>query len=96
MNEPFPVTLLLSAVRLYLALGAAFALAFVLFGVQRIDPAARRSSIGFRVLILPGVVLLWPLLTARWLGGRVTPSECNAHRLAAHQRRRGAGTEGAA
>jgi hypothetical protein len=86
VSEPLAVTLLLAGVRLYLLLGTLFALPFVLFGVQRVDPAARQGSYGFRLIIVPGVVLLWPLLAARWLRGRTTPGECNAHRVAAAAR----------
>ncbi|MDJ0864966.1 MAG: hypothetical protein QNK03_02585 [Myxococcota bacterium] len=86
MTEPLAVTLLLGGVRLYLALGAAFALAFALFGVQRVDPTARHGSIGFRLVILPGVALLWPLLALRWWRGAGPPAECNAHRIAARAR----------
>jgi hypothetical protein len=67
----------------YLALGALFALAFVLVLAPRLDPAARGSSIGFRVVIFPSVTLLWPLLASRWLRGRSKPTECNAHRRCA-------------
>ena len=51
----------------YGILGLAFALPFVWRGVDRIDPAAREGSLGFRLLILPGVAALWPLLLFRWL-----------------------------
>jgi hypothetical protein len=65
----------------YVALGAAFAVPFVALGVQRVDPAAAGASWGFRLLILPGTVLLWPLLLGRWASGSVTPPvESNAHR----------------
>lgn len=50
----------------YLALGLVFALAFALRGITVIDPATRRSSIGFRLLMIPGAVALWPLLLRRW------------------------------
>jgi hypothetical protein len=51
----------------YLLLGIGFGSAFVAFGVQRLDPAARATSYLFRLLILPGAVALWPLLAAKWL-----------------------------
>lgn len=55
----------------YAALGLAFGLPFVTFGIGRLDPNARGSGPGFRMLVLPGVVALWPLLLRRWLlGGR--------------------------
>jgi hypothetical protein len=52
----------------YACAGVAFAAAFVTLGVARIDPVAKRAGWGFRLLILPGSVALWPLLAARWLG----------------------------
>ena len=51
----------------YVALGLVFAIAFVTTGVGRVDPVAKRSGIGFRMIILPGVAALWPLLLARWI-----------------------------
>ena len=54
---------------LYAALGVAFGIPFVLAGVQRIDPVAKGAGAGFRLIILPGVVALWPALLLRWLGG---------------------------
>lgn len=68
-------------VGLYLALGLVVALPFVIKGAQRVDPAAREGTWGFRVLIFPGAVALWPLLLKRWLGGTDRPpAERNAHR----------------
>lgn len=51
----------------YAAAGIAFALAFIAFGARRIDPGAAAGTVGFRILILPGVAALWPLLAWRWL-----------------------------
>jgi hypothetical protein len=68
----------------YAALGLLFAPFFVLRGVDRIDPSARGASWGFRLLIVPGVVALWPYLALRWLrGAHAPPEEVNAHRVAA-------------
>lgn len=51
----------------YLAAGGVFALLFFARGgLGRVDPAAGGSSRGFRVLILPATVALWPLLLRRW------------------------------
>ena len=52
------------------SLGLLFAIPFVWRGVDRIDPDARAGSIGFRALILPGAVALWPVLLRRWLAAR--------------------------
>lgn len=48
------------------ALGALSWIAFAFFGGPRVVPGMKGSSIAFRVMILPGVVLLWPLVLWRW------------------------------
>ena len=74
--------LLVVGLGLYLAVGLLFAIAFVLFGAGRLDPAARQGTWGFRLLILPGSAALWPWLALRWARRRA-PEPCDAHRLAA-------------
>jgi hypothetical protein len=76
-----------AAAALYLICGLLFAAPFLLVGVGRIDPHAAHGSWGFRILIAPGTVLLWPLLFKRWIRGqRTPPEERNAHRQAAKGR----------
>jgi len=58
---------ILAVAGIYGGIGLLFGLAFVALGIQRIDPAARGTSWGFRLLVLPGVVALWPFLALRWL-----------------------------
>lgn len=68
----------------YLLCGVIFAVPFVIAGVGRIDPHAQHGSWGFRILIAPGTILLWPLLASRWVRGvRAPPEEGTAHRCAA-------------
>lgn len=55
---------------LYLALGLAFAVPFAWRWVGKLDPVAASGTRGFRLLILPGAVALWPLLAARLLARR--------------------------
>jgi hypothetical protein len=74
------VRTLLGIGQVYLVLGALFALAFVTVLGPRLDPAVRTSSLGFRLVILPSLTLLWPLLFSRWVRGRGRPTECTAHR----------------
>jgi hypothetical protein len=66
--------LFLTVLAAYLLAGLLFGIVFVTFGVARIDPAARGTSVAFRALILPGAVAVWPLLAAKWIrrGGRPT------------------------
>jgi hypothetical protein len=79
--------LIVGALAAYLAAGILFAAAFVIAGVDKVDPAARGATTGFRVLIVPGSALLWPLLARRWLAGAShPPAERNAHRNAARAR----------
>ncbi|MDZ7267946.1 MAG: hypothetical protein ONB48_10410 [candidate division KSB1 bacterium] len=80
----------------YLAFGLAFALPFLTIGVNKIDAAARGAGWGFRLIIIPGTIALWPLLLWRWLAGAKTPpEENNPHRAAARQRSAPAGKEAA-
>jgi hypothetical protein len=56
-----------AALEAYVLAGVLFAAGFVLFGVHRVDPVAQHAPAGFRLIIIPGVAALWPLLLARWL-----------------------------
>jgi hypothetical protein len=74
-------SILVAALGVYLACGLVFAVPFVLVGVNRIDPHAKPGTWGFRLLMLPGTVFLWPLLLRRWMSGAGEPPvERNAHR----------------
>ena len=64
-----------------------YALAGLLFGVlfipraaARMDPGLTHAPIAVRLLILPGVIALWPLLAVRWAKGASAPIERNPHR----------------
>lgn len=80
---------IVTALGVYLILGALFAVPFSRRGVGRIDPAAVDGTWGFRLLIVPGVVALWPWLAWRWLRHSPPPEERNAHRRAARPRSAG-------
>src|SRR2546428_13661313 len=75
---------LLITTGIYLLFGLLFAIPFVLVGAGKIDPHAAHGSWGFRVLIIPGTMFLWPLLAHRWMKGiHEPPEENNPHRRAA-------------
>jgi hypothetical protein len=59
---------LLGALGLYAAIGVVTAVAFVSCGVTRALPTPTTVSLGARLLLLPGSVLLWPYILRRWLG----------------------------
>jgi len=61
------VTIILYIVAVYLALGFLFMIPFVIKGVDRIDENAHGSSIGFRMIIIPGVIVFWIVLLKKWL-----------------------------
>ena len=50
----------------YSLCGLAVGVPFVLRGVNRVDASATGASIGFRLIILPGTVALWPLMAVKW------------------------------
>jgi hypothetical protein len=85
-----PVSLargLVLVLSVYVLAGLAFAPWFAWRGVNRIDPHAHGATVGFRLVILPGVTALWPLLVWRLLAGHTAPpEERNAHRRAARRR----------
>lgn len=71
---------------IYVLLGIVFALCFIFAGIERVDAAAKQSAWGFRLMIVPGVIALWPLLAVRWMrGAGHPPLEQNAHRQAARE-----------
>lgn len=58
-------------IAIYFAVGAAVGLPFIAFGLSRLDHAAKGASRGFRLVVAPGVIALWPVILIRWLSGRV-------------------------
>ena len=57
--------ILFGAFVLYLAVGLLIGLAFVIFGVVRVQ--AMPVTLGARILFLPGATALWPFVLSRWL-----------------------------
>ncbi len=56
---------ILTGARIWLEIGAVVALLFLTVGIDRIDPDARGSYV-FRPLLVPAVLLIWPLVLWRW------------------------------
>jgi len=57
--------LILLLTKIWGAVGALAALAFLSFGIDRLDDDARGAYV-FRLLIVPGILLIWPLVLWRW------------------------------
>lgn len=74
---------IVDAVTGYLACGTVFAVLFVWRWVGYADPAAVQGTRGFRILIAPGVAMVWPMFVMRLLRRAYEPpDEWTAHRAA--------------
>ena len=74
------MALLVLGFEIYVVAGLLFVGPFLRFGAARIDPITTESTWGFRLVVIPGIVALWPLLGWRWLLRRRAPQERNPHR----------------
>ncbi len=78
---PWLARILVDVVCLYAGIGVVVALWISFRGLHRLDPVAGHGTWGFRLLILPGLAALWPLMLARCVQGRgQPPTERTAHR----------------
>ena len=58
--------IVIEVLQYYGYIGLAVAAAFLLIGIERVDAGARRSY-AFRPLLIPGCIVLWPLVIVRWV-----------------------------
>jgi hypothetical protein len=65
---------LLIAISAYLGLGVGFAFPFVTIGLVHLDSAAAGMPWTARILLLPGAILLWPVLLTKWLKAEQRPA----------------------
>jgi len=61
------IEIILSIIAIYLACGFVFAIAFIAKGVEKLDEGAHGASIGFRIIVIPGAMVFWPLLLKKWM-----------------------------
>jgi hypothetical protein len=66
------VSAFLISLAIYALAGLLAAVPFLIFGITRIDEQAHGAGAGFKLIILAGVVALWPLLLRKWLLARRT------------------------
>jgi len=69
MGDVQTIAAILDGAAAYAALGAVFALVFLAFGLGRVDHGARGAGLLFRLVIVPGLIALWPLMLVRWVAG---------------------------
>lgn len=72
----------LTILEIWLLVGLLFGIAFVGFGIARVDSAAKGSTWKLRLILLPGCMVFWPWLGWLWSRGRTAPIECSYHRCA--------------
>ena len=51
----------------YLTIGSLFSVIFHRHGIHAMDPAARNAGLGFRLIVTPGLIALWPVIARRWI-----------------------------
>ncbi len=59
------INILLYLLSGYLSLGVLFACYFVISGAPKIDPLLKNSTHSIRILLLPGVILMWIFLVVK-------------------------------
>ena len=62
------VNCILIAAAVYLSCGLIFSFFFISKGLKVIDPdGTHGSSAGFKIIIIPGVIVFWWLLLKKWM-----------------------------
>lgn len=61
------VTIILLVIAVYLLAGLLFAAGFLIRGLAITDESAKDTGWGFRLIILPGILVWWPLLLKKWV-----------------------------
>lgn len=59
-----------TGVAAYLGAGFLVAVVVALWGARATDHAAQGAGLGFRLIIMPAAMLLWPYMILRLLSGR--------------------------
>lgn len=59
------VVLIIAA--LYLLLGVLFVVPFLIKGLRKVDEGTHGATLGFKIIIIPGVIVFWPFLLRRWI-----------------------------
>ena len=57
------ISILIDALGIYMLTGLLFALWFVIVGVKKLDEGAHGTPWHFKLILVPGSILLWPVLT---------------------------------
>ena len=58
--------LIIIIVLIYLVMGLLFAIPFLWKGITKVDEGTINSKFGFKMIIMPGVIVFWPVLLRKW------------------------------
>ena len=72
------VEILLIIAAVYLALGVVFVISFLMKGLMKVDEGAHGSTMGFKIIIIPGVIVFWPVLLSKWMKGNMNHGDTKA------------------
>jgi hypothetical protein len=61
------VQVILIIALIYLLLGVLFVIPFLVKGLAKVDEDAHGGTIGFKIIIIPGVIVFWPFLLRKWM-----------------------------
>ena len=64
------VEVVLIIVAIYLLMGLLFVIPFLLRGLPKVDEDAHGGTTGFKIIIIPGVIVFWPVLLSKWMKNR--------------------------
>jgi len=60
------VEIILIIILIYLLAGVLFVIPFLRKGIVKVDEGAHGGSVGFKIIIVPGVIIFWPVLLKKW------------------------------
>ena len=72
------VEAVLIIVLIYLLLGVLFVIPFLMKGLTKVDEDAHGGTIGFKIIIIPGVIVFWPVLLTKWMKKKVNYRDTKA------------------
>lgn len=58
---------LLTVIAGYLMVGICFLPFYYSKGIKMVDEGVKGSSFGFYIIIIPGVIVFWPILLRQWI-----------------------------
>ena len=72
------IEIILIIVAIYLLGGVLFVIPFLMKGLNKIDEGANGSTIGFKIIVIPGVIVFWPVLLAKWMKSNLNHGDTKA------------------